>query len=38
MISVFIGSSMAVIKIKEKGMVNGALVGLIYILILYLLR
>ena len=28
---------MAVIKIKEKGMVNGALVGLIYILILYLL-
>ena len=37
MISVFIGSSMAVIKIKEKGMVNGALVGLIYILILYLL-
>lgn len=37
MISVFIGSSMAVIKIKEKGLINGALVGLVYILILYLL-
>ena len=37
MISVFIGSSMAVIKIKEKGLINGAMVGLVYILVLYLL-
>lgn len=37
MISVFIGSSFAVIKIKENGLINGGLVGLIYILILYLL-
>lgn len=37
MVSVFIGSSMAVIKIKEKGLINGALVGLTYILVLYLL-
>ena len=37
MISVFIGSSFAVIKIKEKGLINGALVGFIYILLLYLL-
>ena len=37
MISVFIGSSMAVIKIKEKGFINGSLVGLMYILVLYLL-
>lgn len=36
MISVFIGSSLAVIKIKEKGLINGALVGLIYILSLYI--
>lgn len=37
MISVFIGSSFAVIKIKENGLINGGLVGLIYILVLYLL-
>lgn len=37
MVSVFIGSSLAVIKIKEKGLINGALVGFIYILLLYLL-
>lgn len=37
MISVFIGSSFAVIKIKENGLINGGLVGLIYILTLYLL-
>lgn len=37
MISVFIGSSLAVIKIKERGLINGGLVGLLYILLLYLL-
>lgn len=37
LISIFMGSSLAVIKIKEKGLVNGGLVGGIYILILYLL-
>ncbi len=37
MISVFIGSSLAVMKIKEKGLINGAIVGLIYILFVYLL-
>lgn len=37
MISVFIGSSLTLIKVKEKGLVNGGLVGLIYILILYVL-
>ncbi len=37
MISVFIGSSFALIKIKENGLINGGLVGLIYILTLYLL-
>ena len=37
MISVFIGSSISLIKIKEKGLVNGGIVGLLYILILYVL-
>ncbi len=37
MLSVFIGSSLAVIKIKENGLINGGLVGLIYILVLYFL-
>lgn len=37
MLSVFIGSSLAVIKIRENGLINGGLVGLVYILSLYLL-
>ena len=37
MISVFIGSSLTVIKIKEKGLINGGLVGLFYILLIYIL-
>ena len=37
MVSVFIGSSLTVIKIKEKGLINGGLVGLVYILLIYLL-
>lgn len=37
MLSVFIGSSLAVIKIRENGLINGGLVGLVYILVLYLL-
>lgn len=37
MFSVFIGSSLAVIKIRENGLINGGLVGGMYILILYLL-
>ena len=36
-ISVFIGSSMTVIKIKENGLINGGLVGMIYILLVYLI-
>ena len=35
--SVFIASSIAVIKIKENGLKNGGLVGLMYIIIMYLL-
>ena len=35
-ISVFIGSSMSVIKIKENGLINGGLVGMFYILLTYL--
>ena len=37
MLSVFIGSSLAVIKIRENGLINGGLVGFIYILVLYIL-
>lgn len=37
MISVFIGSSLALIKIKEKGLINGGVVGLSYIMVLYAL-
>ena len=37
MISVFIGSSLTLIKIKEKGLINGALVAFVYIVILYIL-
>lgn len=37
MVSVFIGSSLTVIKIREKGLINGGLVGLAYILLLYIL-
>lgn len=35
--SVFIASSFAVIRIKENGLKNGGIVGLIYIMILYVL-
>lgn len=34
-ISILIGSSIANIKVKKNGLINGALVGGIYILILY---
>lgn len=36
-VSILIGSSLSSIKIKKNGIVNGALVGLIYILTLYIL-
>lgn len=36
-ISILIGSSISSFKIKKQGMVNGALVGLIYMLALYLI-
>lgn len=36
-ISIFIGSIISVSKIEKKGIVNGAFVGLIYILAIYLL-
>ena len=36
-ISILIGSSLANLKIKRKGIINGALIGLIYILIIYIL-
>lgn len=36
-VSVFIASSIIVIKTKENGLKNGGLVGLIYILLVYLL-
>lgn len=36
-LSVFIASSIVCIKIKENGMKNGGLVGLFYILIIYLI-
>lgn len=37
LISVFIGSSLSMIKIRENGLMNGGIVGLIYILLLYIL-
>ncbi|MBQ9280269.1 MAG: TIGR04086 family membrane protein [Clostridia bacterium] len=37
MISVFIASSIMVIKVKENGLKNGGLLGLIYIVLLYIL-
>lgn len=37
MVSVFISSSMAVIKIKRNGMKNGGIIGFCYVSILYLL-
>lgn len=37
MISVFISSSLAVIKIKQNGLKNGGIIGLLYVIILYLL-
>lgn len=36
-VSILIGSSISSFKIKKQGMVNGALVGLIYMLLIYLL-
>lgn len=36
-VSILIGSSLSSIKIKKNGIINGALVGLIYILTLYVL-
>ena len=35
-ISILIGSSFSTIKIKQKGIINGGLVGLTYILVVYL--
>ena len=36
-ISILIGSSISSFKIKNQGMLNGALVGLIYMVLIYLL-
>lgn len=36
-ISILIGSSISSLKIKKQGMLNGALVGMIYMIIVYLL-
>lgn len=36
-ISILIGSSIATRKLKKQGMVNGGIIGLIYILFIYLL-
>ena len=36
-LSIIIGSSITNIKLKRKGIINGALIGLIYILIIYIL-
>lgn len=37
LLSVFLASSLMVIKLKENGLKNGGLIGLIYILVLYFL-
>lgn len=36
-LSILIGSSVSTIKIKKNGIINGGLIGLIYILLLYLI-
>lgn len=36
-ISILVGSSISSLKIRKKGIINGALVGLIYILTIYLI-
>lgn len=36
-ISILIGSSISSLKIKKQGMLNGALVGLIYMILIYLI-
>lgn len=36
-ISILIGSSVSARKLKEKGMLNGGLIGLIYVLFIYIL-
>ncbi len=35
-VSIFIGSTISTIKIRKNGLINGSLVGLIYILFIYL--
>lgn len=36
-VSILIGSSISSLKIKKQGMLNGALVGIIYMIVIYLL-
>ena len=36
-ISILVGSSISTIKIKKKGIINGGIIGLTYILIIYLI-
>ena len=36
-VSILIGSSISTLKIKKKGMINGGIVGLIYIVTIYVL-
>lgn len=36
-ISILVGSSISTIKIKKNGILNGGIIGLIYILIIYLI-
>ncbi len=36
-ISIIIGSSMTTIKIKRKGIVNGAIIGIIYMMAIYII-
>ena len=36
-LSILVGSSISTIKIKKNGIVNGGIIGLIYILLLYLI-
>ncbi|MNT61357.1 hypothetical protein D3C72_1989990 [compost metagenome] len=36
-VSILIGSSVTNIKLKKNGMVNGAIVGIVYLLLIYLI-
>ena len=36
-VSIFIGSSLSTLRIKKNGLLNGALVGVIYILLIYII-